>query len=108
MKKLLWKLNNKKKRLIANLCAWLLSRETKGFMKQTEFRNVRRNLGKHNGLWVVAYICTEYPFNKGKLNVTCDNVINLNRTQNHCDGSEADSDRFHDSCFDKEQGNRSH
>lgn len=69
IKKLFWKLNNKKKRLVANVCSWILTRQSKAFMKRMNFRNIRRNLGRHNGLFVVAYICTDYPFYKGKLKV---------------------------------------
>ena len=77
MRKLLWKLNNKRKRLVANVCTWILTRQSKAFMKRMNFRNIRRNLGRHNGLFVVAYICTDYPFYKGKLNVAADNVIDI-------------------------------
>ena len=93
-------------RLITSICAWILSRQSKAFMKRMGFRNIRRNLGKHNGLFVVAYICTDYPFYKGKLNVAADNVIDIIRPQNPCDANQADSDRSHDPCPDKAQDTR--
>lgn len=100
IKEIFWKLNNKKKRLVANVCTWILTRQSKAFMKRMGFKNIRRNLGKHNGLFVVAYICTDYPFYKGKLNVAADNVIDIIQPQNPCDAHQADSDRSHDpSCL---------
>ena len=106
MKKFFWKLNNKKKRLVANVCTWILTRQSKAFMKRMGFRNIRRNLGRHNGLFVVAYICTDCPFYKGKLNVAADNVIDIIQPQNPCDANQADSDRSHDPCHDKAQDTR--
>lgn len=78
----------KMNRLITSICAWILSRQSKAFMKRMGFKNIRRNLGKHNDLFVVAYICTDYPFT---------------RQQNHFDAHQADSDRSHDPCPDKAQ-----
>lgn len=95
-------------RLITSICAWILSRQSKAFMKRMGFRNIRRNLGKHNDLFVVAYICTDYPFYKGKLNVAADNVIDIIQPQNHFDAHQADSDRSHDPCPDKAQDTRIH
>lgn len=93
MKKFFWKLNNKKKRLVANVCSWILTRQSKAFMERMNFRNIRRNLGRHNGLFVVAYICTDYPFYKGKLNVAADNVIDIIQPQNPCDANQEDVDK---------------
>jgi len=95
MKNFFKRIDNKRKRLLANICARILSRDSQKFMKRMGFRNIRRNLGKHNGLFVVAYICTDYPFYKGKLNVAADNVIDIIQPQNPCDANQEDSDKPH-------------
>lgn len=108
MKKLFWKLNNKKKRLVANVCTWILTRQSKAFMKRMGFRNIRRNLGRHNGLFVVAYICTDYPFYKGKLNVAADNVIDIIQPQNPCDANQEDVDKYRGPYSNKVQDTQIH
>ncbi|MBR2057527.1 MAG: hypothetical protein IJ982_01130 [Fibrobacter sp.] len=108
IKKLFWKLNNKKKRLVANVCSWILTRQSKAFMKRMNFRNIRRNLGRHNGLFVVAYICTDYPFYKGKLNVAADNVIDIIQPQNPCDANQEDVDKCRGPYSNKVQDTQIH
>lgn len=103
IKKFFWKLNNKRKRALTNFAAWLISRDSKAFMKKMGFKNVRHTLGKHNGLWVIVYACTDYPFNRGNLKVTCDNVIGLNGRNNPCDEKTEDLDKCRDPYSDKVQ-----
>lgn len=86
MRKFLWKLNNKKKRLLCNFAAWILTSRAKAEMEMFGWKRLR--CYKHvNGLWLVYYVCTDFP--KSEEMPLGDNCIEINgRGDPHYNGNQ--------------------
>lgn len=58
--------------------AWIIARVNKPWMDRMNFKNVRLNLHKHHGLWVVTFLCTDFPFRKDNPLNCGANVVSIN------------------------------
>lgn len=72
------KIKNKIIRFRKNRIAKFIAKTELPMMEKFGFKNVRVTLGKHNGLWVVAFLCTDYPFGKDSPLNFGDNCIAIN------------------------------
>lgn len=60
MRKFLWKLNNKRKRILCKIAAWILTSQAKSGMEMFGWKRLRWY--EHtNGLWLVYYVCMDFP-----------------------------------------------
>ena len=75
MGKFLWKLNNKRKRMLRKFAAWILTSQAKSEMEKFGW-NTLRGLIDVNGVFLVYYVCKEF---KDTYNVPFgDNSVTLN------------------------------
>lgn len=90
------------KNLIEQLAAGFIAKANKPWMDRMNFKNVRLNLRKHNGLWVVVFLCTDYPFEKGSPFNSCDSSTMANCHNEHCcHAIEPDSESYRHSDSDE-------
>ena len=77
LRKLFWKLKCRKYRIFRSLIARYLAKENKPGMEKFGWKTMLCNLGKSNGLWVVAYITSDHPFESETSLPLGDNCIRI-------------------------------
>ena len=110
MKKFFWKLSGKKQRLMRRLGAWLIAKQARPVMDKYGWKTLRW-LEPTSGLYVLYYVCREFPHTKPDKYPLGDNgfKIKTSHEQKRCQDDQQELlSKRHDYDFPQTPENQNH